>query len=333
MSGTDKDLAQTFFADFQAARTDLTKRLDDLKASHTPATEGTNDLALDVAKLRKEYIDAREYLPTYDQRQYDNFLKSMEQSVEELRTASAGKPKFSFKRKANKGKEAIALTSSVHLEEKLSVSTDLASPKKETKEDSTSSHVSLSGFSSSYLSWSSIPPPNAAATDLAISDLKRCVVNLLPHGSDNPGRVISALHVRNLTDTVLLLPRIEGSALLHDMKNCMIILGCHQFRMHTSIDIRVHLAIQSNPIIEHCSSVTFASYPSSLQEGQPVTDSKHLSVQDFSHIRQTPSPNWCALPAELELSEEEWTTLKKARSDDVVAMLRRYLPESLSEGS
>jgi tubulin-specific chaperone C len=154
----------------------------------------------------------------------------MEQSVEELRAASVGKPKFKFKRKGNKGKETISLTSTVKMEEKVSQTTDLEIPHKVTKEESTSSHISLSGHSNRFLSWAALPPPTSTATDIAISDLSHCVVNLLSHDSDSSESVASALHVRNVVNTVLLLPRINGSALLHDLRNCIIVLGCHQVR-------------------------------------------------------------------------------------------------------
>lgn len=148
---------------------------------------------------------------------------------------------------------------------------------------STSSHVSLSGHSHKYLSWSSLPPINSEATDLAISNLDHCVINLLSGEPSGTRHAISALHARNLVNTVLILPLINGSALMHDLTNCTIVLGCHQvcgmmsnggafvdtlnllqFRMHASSDVNVYLTIQSNPIIEHCSSVAFAGYPSSL---------------------------------------------------------------------
>ena len=150
--------------------------------------------------------------------------------MEGLRTSSASKPKFSFKRKANKGKEVIELTSSVHMDEKVSITTDMEAMQEDAKEDPSFSHVSLSGMTDSYITWTSLPLSKSSATDLAISNLTRCVVNLLPDDSNNTTS-ISALHVRNLTDTVLLLPRIDGSALLHDMKNCTIVLGCHQVRV------------------------------------------------------------------------------------------------------
>ena len=85
--------------------------------------------------------------------------------------------------------------------------------------------------------------------------------------------------------------------------------------MHTSTKIDVYLSIASNPIIEHCSSIRFAIYPTSLwnksaEEKVPHDGylfqvfpnylwqgpSVNLNVQDFSHIRPTPSPNWSVLP-------------------------------------
>jgi tubulin-specific chaperone C len=120
--------------------------------------------------------------------------------------------------------------------------------------------------------------------------------------------------------------------------------------MHTSSSVRVHLAIASNPIIEHCTSITFAGYPGSFHGNHPIPNvcspfsnlacpiligrrsanekqSKHYSVQDFSHIRQTLSPNWSPLPSDVEMAPGEWAALAAAQSDEAaVAMLQRVLP-------
>ncbi len=32
--------------------------------------------------------------------------------------------------------------------------------------------------------------------------------------------------------------------------------------MHTSMDVRVYLSVISNPVIENCSAIAFAEYPS-----------------------------------------------------------------------
>lgn len=100
---------------------------------------------------------------------------------------------------------------------------------------STSSNLMLSSQSHKYITRADLAA-HAQQTDLSIFDLEHCIVDLLaPDASDgpdaNPHIVISALHARNLTDCVLLLPAVEGSALLHDMARCVIVLGCHQVRL------------------------------------------------------------------------------------------------------
>lgn len=83
--------------------------------------------------------------------------------------------------------------------------------------------------------------------------------------------------------------------------------------MHDSQKVHVYLSITSSPVIEHCSDIRFTAYPDTLMDNRGESnrvryspyvailsteseqDSKHLSVQDFSHIRTTPSPNWSIL--------------------------------------
>ena len=73
-------------------------------------------------------------------------------------------------------------------------------------------------------------PSHLAQSDLSISDLDHCIVNLLPSalsssssGNDTP-LIITALHARNL------LPNVDGGALIHDLERCVVVLGCHQVR-------------------------------------------------------------------------------------------------------
>jgi hypothetical protein len=67
--------------------------------------------------------------------------------------------------------------------------------------------------------------------------------------------------------------------------------------MHTSTFIDVVLGISSNPIIEHCSNVRFASSNGVGATGATTQEAGSLPYvpQDFSHIRGTPSPNWSVL--------------------------------------
>lgn len=138
----------------------------------------------------------------------------------------------------------------------------------------------LSAQSHKYITRAELPE-HAQQTDLSLSDLDNCIVDLLPPGDGAEAHLtISALHARNLSNCVLLLPAVAGSALLHDLARCTIVLGCHQvgsmfiictgclltprvlqFRMHSSKQIDIFLDIASNPIIEDCNSIRFSQYP------------------------------------------------------------------------
>ncbi|EPQ51906.1 TBCC-domain-containing protein [Gloeophyllum trabeum ATCC 11539] len=159
------------------------------------------------------------------------------------------------------------------------------------------SGLAFSSKSHAYLTLDSLST-DSDATELAIADLDHCLVNLVP-----PTRTFSAIHVRNVTNSVLILGNVTGSVLLHDVQRCILVLRCHQFRMHTSKETDVYLSIPSNPIIEHSSRIRFSAYPDSLDLSETQSNSKHLAVQDFSHVRPTPSPNWSALPADKAIKE------------------------------
>ncbi|KZT04949.1 TBCC-domain-containing protein [Laetiporus sulphureus 93-53] len=323
MSETNQSLTQAFYAYFQAAHSELGNCLESYTLNGC-APEALDQLSLDIAKLRKELTEATSFLPSYDQRQCDIKLKELEESLQKLRTVSAPKPKFTFKRKVNKPSISPILSNSTqeHVPNML-LSSNISAPA-----GLPSTTFSLSGYSHEYLTFSSFPASTAIdASDLVISDLDHCVVNLLPSTpADLQSKLkITALHARNVRNCILLLPQIEGSALLHDLSRCVIVLGCHQYRMHTSSQTDVYIAVSSKPIIEHCTNIRFSLYPAPLRSADTNPMGNNLSVQDFSHIRPTPSPNW-ALLAENELIREgEWPV---HRDVDVDEVLRNLLPSA-----
>lgn len=194
-----------------------------------------------------------------------------------------------------------------------------------------STYLTLSNHSHARLSFASLPTArDYAESDVTIADLDNCIVDLI--SSSTP--VLTALHIRNLTNTILLLPVIKGSVLLHNLTRCIIVVGCHQvleseisiiklttiqFRMHTSTNVVVHLSIPSNPVIEHCSMIKFSKYPASIH----ATALNEYSVQDFSHIRATPSPNWSPLPDSSRL--DEWIKAGYTAADPLEDVLDRLL--------
>ncbi|KAI0074950.1 hypothetical protein K474DRAFT_1685556 [Panus rudis PR-1116 ss-1] len=322
MSEGTQTLIQAFYSSFQTARTGL------IKAAGQASAEATNQLALDVAKLRKDLTDATEYLPLYDQRQYDSFLKSVEQTLAELRTSSAPKPKFTFKRK-----QGALPAQSTPKPQPTPTSTASQASTAVDEFSSPSTGRILSNRSKEFLTTASLPSAPYTSTDLTITNLDHCILNLISLSDEQTPahNKITALHVRDVSNCILLFPaNIKGSAMLHNLTQCIIVLGCHQFRMHTSSRIHVYLNIPSNPIIEHCSDISFTGYPTTLlptPESQAtdvvVSSSNHLAVQDFSHIRSTASPNWRVLPDDARVPEDAWPSSSDV---DIDRVLRDLLP-------
>jgi hypothetical protein len=110
--------------------------------------------------------------------------------------------------------------------------------------------------------------------------------------------------------------------------------------MHTSKNIDVYLSIPSNPIIEHSSAIRFAAYPTSLSLSAPTSvrfpstfpytpsktnsQDKYTSVQDFSHIRSTQSPNWSIMPDDAR--RDDWLGLDVQEGGDIKKLLDELLP-------
>ncbi|KAF5350545.1 hypothetical protein D9756_008724 [Leucocoprinus leucothites] len=274
--------SQSFTSDFRSNRLELEKRLESLKASPTP--DAIQALSADIAKLAKTLSDATGSLPSYDQKLYETAcqLHALETNLNRLRAATTTKPKFAFKRKTAAESPPSTITPSESTKGAL-IST---SPQP------SSSNSFISSHTHTYLTITSLvgSPP---ASDLTISDLDHCILNLLST-KDDLQLDISAIHLRKISNSVLLLPIINGSILIHDLSRCVIVLGCHQFRMHSSTKVDVFLSISSNPIIEDGHDVRFAPYPRALLTPEQPQESITTppAVQDFSHIRNTPSPNW-----------------------------------------
>ena len=154
-----------------------------------------------------------------------------------MRASNIPKSKFAFKRRP-----AAAATTNFNSPLSEPSSTQPPPPHLQTQSappppPAASTHLSLSSHSHRYLTREDLPS-HPAQSDLSISDLDHCIVNLLPSPSALPSSssevdtplIISALHARNLSDCVVLLPGVDGSALIHDLERCVVVLGCHQVR-------------------------------------------------------------------------------------------------------
>ncbi|KAN0139295.1 Tubulin binding cofactor C domain containing protein [Lactarius tabidus] len=325
----DKTFQQDVYSQFQASRTDLIARLE--AAKHSPTLDNDlQELALDIRKLRKHLTDATSFLPSYDLRQCQAQMDLLEQTLEETRSASLPKKKFAFKRKADRAPVPTLPRS------------PQAAPAQPGRDQlsTVSTFHKLSAHSNRRLSLKSLPTfgDDTPTFDLTISDLNRCVVDLCsPATISSPHRELplTAVHIRDLKDTILILPNVKGSVLFHNLHTCTVIVACHQFRMHSSTHVRVYLATVSNPVIEDCSAIAFAEYPSFVSSLNPPvaeslpSNSNHTNIQDFSHIRPTPSPNWTIFPS----GNENWDdilTQEDLSPQQIDKILTAHLPEAMS---
>ena len=156
----------------------------------------------------------------------------LEQSLEDIRSASLPKTKFAFKRKTNKPPLSAAPT----------LLPSSSSANESGRRDGllgTSDFNNLSSHSHCRLSLQSIPTSGAGPplSDLIISDLDHCIVDLRATAGSVRSQNqldLTALHVHDLKDTLLILPNVKGSVILHNLRRCTAIVTCHQVGTHLS---------------------------------------------------------------------------------------------------
>jgi hypothetical protein len=199
---------------------------------------------LDIRKLRKTLTGATSFLAAYDQRQYQAVrlphsknqskwihtliqqMDLLEQTLEKTRSASLPKTAFTFKRKTNKP----PLSAPPTLPLSSSGANELG------RRDGlpcTSDFNSLSSHSHCRLSLQSIPTSGEGPplSDLIISDLDHCIVDLRATAGSVRSQNqlnLTALHIRDLKETLLILPNVKGSVILHNLHRCTAIVTCHQ---------------------------------------------------------------------------------------------------------
>jgi len=113
---------EKFFRYFQHEVTDLQQEISRIGTTTTLGGERAD--AIDhclsaISRLQHEVQDASSYIPAYDQRTYGDAIKALNQKLQDVKAASAPKPKFSFKSssvfKARKNESAISLNDAAEL--------------------------------------------------------------------------------------------------------------------------------------------------------------------------------------------------------------------------
>lgn len=91
--------------------------------------------------------------------------------------------------------------------------------------------LSIADRTYEYLCTEDLPVEQLSAKgehELSLSNLSHCIIDFVSRPKNGGLGNIRALHAHNITRCVLIMPVIEGSALLHEFKDCTVVLGCHQ---------------------------------------------------------------------------------------------------------
>jgi len=151
-------------------------------------------------------------------------LKTLEESLEELRSSTTGKTKFAFKRKV----KIPASTSA----ETATPPAPANTPAIPTSTISSASRT-ISDHSNCYLSRSCLSSPSSSTDHIEVSIIRisNSILNLATTNELTPSAntvSLSALHIHDIENSILVLGTVDGSIMLHNLTNCVVVAECHQ---------------------------------------------------------------------------------------------------------
>lgn len=142
----------------------------------------------------------------------------------------------------------------------------------------------------------------SSAASLLVSSIKDSVL-VIPEELR-----FSSASVKDISNSVLLLGRsVNGPVHLTGLRNCVLVLGCRQFRMHDAQQVDVFLGIGSRPIIEDCEGVRFHKYGGDLGPDGQERGNMWDQVDDFKWLKNGVNPHWKAVGEE---KDEVWAEMQ-----------------------
>lgn len=311
---------------------------------------------IEIAKLSAELSDASGDLPSYDQRSYIQAIRELQDKVASAQASLAPKTRFSFKNKrlaapvseANSASTSRSVTPT-HLRDPDIVSRGkptpaFASPSAHVLSNQDEDHhyedqnvegssnddnqwILISSHQGTYLRWPATTTSSWEASSpfqngktCVVSQISSCIVDIASSNDKMPSP--SALTLKSIDKSLILAPNIRGAAHITSLSRSILVLSCHQFRMHSSHDVDVYLYCHNRPIIEDCSNIRFARIPSLLQasglgvgsEAEPRAVKQNMfdQVDDFKWLRTEASPNWRRMQDEEGVKEDSWQEVLEA---------------------
>ncbi|KAK2744002.1 hypothetical protein FQN57_004455 [Myotisia sp. PD_48] len=359
----EPSLNDRFFRHFQEEVTALQVKIDRLTL--TPLVGGEQADAVDyclagISHLSNEVKDASSYIPAYDQRIYGEAIKALQDKLGETREIIAPRRKFAFK---TARKNAAAVPSSVAPED-AAVSPSSASgrtlppyhgssqslneqktvPLKDHNEENNASQdtpsTSTSGSTLSIASHFGIYLTLGVSdiytnVPVSITSIQQSVIDMSKLTAN--GRSFAALTMKSLSKSVVICGHVNGAAHITAVDHSVIVVQCHQFRMHDCKNVDVFLHCSSKPIIEGCSNIRFSSIPPHYVEDDAASQNPNMwsEVQDFNWLKSEHSPNWSILGETDVIPDEVWAGIssgdQKWTLDKILKAMKIQNDELLTE--
>lgn len=238
-----------------------------------------DDLSARLHKLQKFFAESTMFLPSYDVRQAQASLNSIQSRLQDNRDELLPKKKFSFKSKKKTVDQPIEKEISSTVHDRVTVTLADCNFVDEVGKTLTKSDNEIN------------------QKDVALRNLTDCTVKL--YGS------ASAIHMNKLQNCQVFAGPVGGSVFITDCNNCVFLLPCHQLRIHSTFGSQFYVHVTSRAIIEDSKNVQFAEY-NWCYEGQDdhfvlsrLVRSRNSwdDIDDFNWLAaDVHSPNWSLIP-------------------------------------
>ncbi|KIV99847.1 uncharacterized protein PV09_08516 [Verruconis gallopava] len=303
-----------FFDYFNTQLKVLNKDLEELSALDTSSLqrrEGIDNLAREIQRVQEEVQDASSYTPDYDQARYAQEIRAFREKLQAARAAAASRSKFAFK-SGRKIAPPAAATAAAAAEPSASTSTSSGAVDDST--DSTPTPTPTPGLKNGSavddrddLSYMHIITPPTRNNEFEA--IKHSVINLRHPSVPGSVPTFADLHLRHIKTSLIITGVQTGATHVTNVKNSVLVVDTHQFRMHDSKDVDVYLACATRPIIERCTRIRFAPLPNLYAQrpaAEPPRPNLWDQVDDFNWLKASRSPNWTVLPETERVTEDTW---------------------------
>lgn len=257
--------------------------------------DATEHCLAGVARLSNQVNEALTYLPAHDQRTYADAVKALKTRLDDVRAATQPRPKFSFKSR-QKNSSAISLTDAAARGDRSGFSStagssEAVSPRGGSDAPGEAQHdaavadaeepqypalhdmreaasirkpsfsqvtsVTISNHSNLHII---LPSAASQATSSGtLSRLRRCVVDM--SDPTHHGQPFAGLTLKNIKHSLIICGQVSGPIHITGLERTVVLVSCHQFRMHDSQGCEIYVFCPSRPIIERCEGISFAPLP------------------------------------------------------------------------